>query len=118
MDEPAPIPEIPISPLPAMETLFSENEAVPDVIDNTPNPPICTQANSADTSLAGTSANILNPTVRESGTESSMSNNEQEPTPPATVPTNSETTTTKTTDAPGKRQHHRPRGRPPGRARR
>ena len=59
VDEPAPIPEMPISPLPAMEALFSENEAVPDIIDDIQNPPIRVPTNSADTSLSGTSAPLL-----------------------------------------------------------
>ena len=140
VDEPAPIPEMPISPLPAMEALFSENEAVPDIIDDIPNPPIRAPTNNTDTSLSGTSAplltkpsltdklsnfpiwpliddNVLNPTVGDSDAESPTSNDEREPIPPTTVPTNATTATTKPTGAPRGHQHHRPRGRPPGRAR-
>ena len=65
VDEPVPIFEMPISPLPAKEALFSENEAIPDVIENTESPP--TQASAptqiptknASISLAGTSAPLL-----------------------------------------------------------
>ena len=139
-DEPAPIPEMPISPLPAMEALFSENEAVPDVIDNTPSPPIQAPSKSASTSLAGTSAPLLtnpsltdmlsnfpiwpliddsvpNPTVGDNGAESPISDDERGLIPPITVPTNNTTTTAKLSDAPRGHQHHSPRRRPPGRAR-
>ena len=140
VDEPAPIPEMPISPLPAMEALFSENEAVPDVIDNTPSPPIQAPSKSASTSLAGTFAPLLtnpsltdmlsnfpiwpliddsvpNPTVGDNGAESPISDDERGLIPPITVPTNNTTTTAKLSDAPRVHQHHSPRRRPPGRAR-
>ena len=138
MDEPAPIPEIPISPLPAMEALFSENEAVPDVLDMAPNPTIHAPTESAGTSLTGTSAplltnpsltdmlsnfpiwpliddNVLNPTLDDNGAETPMTNDEKGSIPPATVPTNNNAaTTTKLSNAP---RGHGPQGRPPGRAR-
>ena len=105
VDEPAPILEMPISPLPAMEALFSENEAVPDVIDNTPIPPIQAPTKSAGTSLTGTSAPLLtnpsltdmlsnfpiwpliddsvpNPTVGDNGAESPISDDERGLIPP------------------------------------
>ena len=105
VNEPAPIPEMPISPLPAMEALFSENEAVPDVIDNTLSPPIQAPTKSAGTSLAGTSAPLLtnpsltdmlsnfpiwpliddsvpNPTVGDNGAESPISDDERGLIPP------------------------------------
>ena len=138
VDEPAPIPEIPISPLPAMEALFSENEAVLDVLDIAPNPTIHAPTKSAGTSLTGTSAplltnpsltdmlsnfpvwpliddNVLNPTLDDNGAEAPMTNDEKGFIPPTTVPTNNNAaTTTKLSNAP---RGHRPRGRPPGRAR-
>ena len=58
-NEPAPILEVPISPLPAMEALCSDNEAVPDSGADTPNSPANTLANNAGTSLTGTSAPLL-----------------------------------------------------------
>ena len=117
VDEPVPIPEIPISPLPAMEALFSENEAVPDIIDDVQCPPIQVPTNSAETSLSGTSAplltipsltdklsnfpiwplidnSVLNPTVGDNDAESPISGDEREPIPPATNPTNATTTST------------------------
>ena len=72
VDEPVPILEMPISPLPAKEALFSENEAIPDVIENTESPP--TQASAptqiptknASISLAATSAPLLtNPSLTD-----------------------------------------------------
>ena len=113
---------------------------MPDIIDDIPNPPIRAPTNNADTSLAGTSAPmltspsltdrlsnfpiwpliddyVLNPTVGDGDAESPISNDEREPIPPATVPINAATTTTKPTNASRGHQHHRPRGRPPGRAR-
>ena len=137
VDEPAPFPEIPISPLPAMEALFSENEAVPDVLDIAPNPTIHAPTESAGTSLTGTSAplltnpsltdmlsnfpiwpliddNVLNPTLDDNGAETPMTNDEKGSIPPATVPTNNNAaTTTKLSNAP---RGHGPQGRPPGRA--
>ena len=138
VDEPAPIPEMPISPLPAMEALFSENEAVPDALDIAPDPTIHVPTKSAATSLTGTSAplltnpsltdmlsnfpiwpliddNVLNPTLDDNGAEIPTTNNEKGSIPPATVPTNNNAaTTTKLSNAPRGRG---PRGRPPGRAR-
>ena len=66
VDEPAPILELPISPLPAMEALFSENEAVPEIVDDVQYPPIQVPTNSAETSLSGTSAPLLtNPSLTD-----------------------------------------------------
>ena len=138
VDEPAPIPEMPISPLPAMEALFSENEAVPDALDVAPNPNIHVPTESAATSLTGTSAplltnpsltdmlsnfpiwpliddNDLNPTLDDDGADTPTTNNEKGSIPPATNPINNDAaTTTKLPNAPRGRG---PRGRPPGRAR-
>ena len=55
-NEPAPILEDPISPLPAMEALFSENEAVPDAGFDIPSSPSHALADNAGTSLTGSSA--------------------------------------------------------------
>ena len=60
---------------------------------------------------------VPNPTVGDNDAESPISGDEREPIPPATVPTNATTTTTKPTGALRGHQNHRPRGRPPGRAR-
>ena len=140
VDEPAHIPEMPISPLPAMEALFSENEAVPDIMDDTPNPPIQAPTKSANTSLTGTSAPLLtnpsltdmlsnfpiwpliddsvpNPTVEDNGIESPICDDERGFVPPVTIPANDGTTTTRLSGAPRGHQHNRPRGRPSGRAR-
>ena len=123
-----------------MEALFSENEAVPDIIDDVQIPPIRIPTNSAATSSSGTSArlltnpsltdklsnfpiwplidnSILNHTVRDNDAESPISGDEREPMPPATVTSNAKTTTNKPTGALRGHQHHRQRGRPPGRAR-
>ena len=60
------IPEIPISPLPAKEALFSENEAVPDPGPSTPNPPKRMLIDCADISLACTSApQLTNPSLTD-----------------------------------------------------
>ena len=49
-----------------MEALFSENEAVPDIIDDVQNPPLQIPTNSADISLSGTSAPLLtNPSLTD-----------------------------------------------------
>ena len=140
VDEPAPIPEMPISPLPSMEALFSENEAVPDITDETPSPPTQAPTKSASTSLAGTSAPLLtnpsltdvlsnfpiwpliddsvpNPTVEDNGTELPICDDERGFIPPITISTNNGTTTTKLSGAPRGHQHKRPRRRPSGRAR-
>ena len=139
-DEPAPIPEMPISPLPAMEALFSENEAIPDVNGNTPSPPTQAPTKKASISLAGKSGPLLtnpsltdmlsnfpiwpliddsvpNPPVGNDGNESLMSDDHQELTPRIVIPTNNTTVAAKLPGAPGRHQHSRPRRRPPGRAR-
>ena len=54
-DNPEPIAEMPLSPLPAMEALFSDNEVVPDSEQSLSNCPTRVLIDSADTSLAGTS---------------------------------------------------------------
>ena len=57
---------MPISPLPAMEALFAENVAVLDPVQSTPNTPARRFIDSADTSLAGTSASLLtNPSLTD-----------------------------------------------------
>ena len=146
VDEPVPILEMPISPLPAKETLFSENEAIPDVIENTESPP--TQASAptqiptknASISLAGTSAPLLtnpsltdmlsnfpiwpliddsvpNSTLENDGNESLISDGQEELTPPIVIPTNNTTIAVKLPGVPRGHQHSRPRRHPPGRAR-
>ena len=64
--EPAPILEVPTSPLQAMEDLFSENKAVPDTGADTPHSPSHTLANNAGTSLTDMSAPLLtNPSLTD-----------------------------------------------------
>ena len=146
VDEPVPILEMPISPLPAKEALFSKNEAIPDVIENTESPP--TQASAptqiptknASISLAGTSAPLLtNPSLTDmlsnfpiwpliddsvpnsplenDGNESLISDGQEELTPPIVIPTNNTTIAVKLPGVPRGHQHSRPRRHPPGRAR-
>ena len=146
VDEPVPILEMPISPLPAEEALFSENEAIPDVIENTESPP--TQASAptqiptknASISLAGTSAPLLtNPSLTDmlsnfpiwpliddsvpnsplenDGNDWLISDGQEELTPPIVIPTNNTTIAVKLPGVPRGHQHSRPRRHPPGRAR-
>ena len=66
INEPSATLEVRISPLPAMEALFSENEAVPDAGADIPSSPSHTLANNAGTSLAGTSAPLrTNPSLTD-----------------------------------------------------
>ena len=133
LDEPVPILEMPISPL-------------PDVIENTESPP--TQASAptqiptknASISLAGTSAPLLtNPSLTDmlsnfpiwpliddsvpnspmenDGNESLISDGQEELTPPIVIPTNNTTIAVKLPGVPRGHQHSRPRRHPPGKAR-
>ena len=136
--EPAPILEIPTSPLPPMEALFSENEAAPDAKADTPDHPARALIDSAGTSLAGTSAPLLTnpsltdmlsnfpiwpqidghytPETRNSDAELPISDDEKEPLPVTTIPTTATTAVAKPTHAQERQPNRRPRGRPPGRA--
>ena len=132
-NEPAPNLEVPISPLPAMEALFSENEAVPDTGADTQKSPSHTLANNAGTSLTGTSAPLMTnpsltdmlsnfpiwpqidsiPEIRDDNVESPPSHDDEEPFPVTTLPGDGTSTMAEPTRVPEGQQECRLRRRPP-----